>query len=303
MTGAMGTPAACASCGHPLAGENYYCSRCGEEVLDASKLTLRYFLAHTVVHELFSLDGKIWRTLRLLLFRPGFLALEYAAGRRRPYIGPVRVLIVAIIVYVLATQSGVGFTLDLGPLKLSMAPAPMSPGRSIGATMQSVDRFGILESMFTERFGPVAAASDETRTRFNRTLNGFATPLSFATVLLVALALHACFHRRRPLLVEHAVFSMHYYSFVLLSLLLVVLIMRLRLFPGIAFPIALILSVVVWQFVYLTIGVRRFYFADSQRRLRAWAASAVIAVAVNLLNSLFITAIQFAGGAYAIARL
>src|SRR5262245_34443202 len=171
MTDVLETPSVCASCARPLTGENY-CSHCGEEIFDASKLTLRYFLTHAVLQEFLNVDGKIWRTLKLLLFRPGFLALEYAAGRRRPYVGPVRVLIVAIIVYVLATQSGIGFTLGVGSLKLSTAPAPMSPGRSIEATLEAVDRFGILEGMFTERFGPVAEASDETRTQFNRMLNG-----------------------------------------------------------------------------------------------------------------------------------
>jgi uncharacterized protein DUF3667 len=296
------TPEVCPSCGRRLAGESY-CSSCGEEVLDPRKLTLRYFLTNTVLHEILNVDGKIWRTLKFLLFRPGFLALEYAAGRRRPYVGPVRVLIVTVIAYVLATQNGIGFTLGVGPLKLSVAPAPMSPGRSIEATVEQADRFGILERMFTERFGPVANASDEVRARFNRSLDGFATPLSFTTVLLVALALYACLHRRRALLVEHAVFSMHYYSFVLLSLLLVVLIMRLRVLPNFATTIALLLFVMGWQFVYLAIGVRRFYFGDSERRLLAWLGSVSIAVLVYLLNSLFITAIQFAGGAYAIARL
>jgi hypothetical protein len=59
----------------------------------------------------------------------------------------------------------------------------------------------------------------------------------------------------------------------------------------------------VWQFVYLAFAVRRFYFASTSRRMLAWAASVGIAVLVYLLNSLYITAIQFASGAYAIARL
>jgi hypothetical protein len=179
----------------------------------------------------------------------------------------------------------------------------MSPTRSLEATLESVDRFGILEGMFTEKVGPVASASEETRARFNRSLDGFATPLSFTTVLLIALTLYALFHRRRPLLVEHAVFSMHNYSFELLSLLFVVLVMRLRLTTSFAFAIALLLSVMVWQFVYLAFAVRRFYFASTSRRMLAWAASVGIAVLVYLLNSLYITAIQFASGAYAIARL
>jgi hypothetical protein len=300
MTDAGGAPELCASCGNAVAGS--YCSNCGEEVLDPSKLTLRHFLSHTVLHELLNLDGKIWRTLRQLLFRPAFLAIEYAAGRRRPYVNPLRVLLVTIVVYVLATQSGTSFTLTIGPIKLGTAPAAMSPGRSIEATLEQADRFGILEGMFARRFGPVADASDDVRARFNRVLNGFATPLSFATVLLVALTLYAFFHRRRPLLVEHAVFSMHYYSFVLLSLLLVVLVMKPRLSPAVV-TLALLLSVQIWQFVYLAFGIRRFYFAHGPRPWLAWVASSALAVLIYLLNSLYLTVVQFVGAAFAIAQL
>src|SRR5262245_52905211 len=112
MTEAVRTPTSCASCGRAVDGA--YCPGCGEEVLDPSKLTLRHFLGHTLFNELFNFDGKIWRTLRLLLFRPGFLSLEYSAGRRRPYVNPLRVLIVTLVVYVLATsQNGTGFTLGI----------------------------------------------------------------------------------------------------------------------------------------------------------------------------------------------
>jgi len=289
----------CPSCGQPLAGR--YCSSCGEQAFDASKLTVWHFLTHTVLQEVFNFDGKIWRTLGLLLFRPGFLALEYAAGRRRPYVNPLRILIVTIVLYVLATQGGIGFTLGGGELRVSMAPAPMSPSRSIEATLQQVDRFGILRGMFAQRFGSPENASTEIRDRFNRALNGFATPLSFTTVLFVALTLYVFFHWRRPLLVEHAVFSMHYYSFVLSSLLFVLLPMRL----GIRgyFILAAIPLVSLWQLVYLAIAIRRFYFSAGSNRPLAWTASTMIAPVVYLLNPLYLTAIQFAGGAYAVWRL
>jgi hypothetical protein len=301
MTDAVETSAVCASCGHPLAGE--YCSRCGERALDPRKQTLRYFLAHTVVHELLSFDAKIWRTLRMLVFRPGFLALEYAAGRRRAYVNPVRVLLVAIIVYVLA-QGGTGFTLNVGAERLAIAPAPVAPERSIGATFDQIDRFGILERMFVTRFGAPESASDELRSRLNRTLNIFSTPLSFTAVFLVALTLYACFHRRRPLLVEHLVLSMHYYSFALLTWLLAMLAFRLRLGRiSMTALLAVVPLVMLWQIVYLASALRRFYFAADQGRLVPWTVAAVLAPIVFLLNSLFITVLQFAGAAFAIARL
>lgn len=40
-----------------------------------------------------ALDGRLWRTLLALLFRPGFLTREYFAGRRRRYIRPARLFL------------------------------------------------------------------------------------------------------------------------------------------------------------------------------------------------------------------
>src|SRR5205809_6737743 len=87
----------CASCSQPLTGR--FCSNCGEEAHDPTSLTVRHFLTHTLAHETLHIDGKIWRTLRLLFFKPGFLAAEYAAGRRRPYVNPVRIFLIAIVAY------------------------------------------------------------------------------------------------------------------------------------------------------------------------------------------------------------
>jgi hypothetical protein len=41
-----------------------------------------------------ALDGRMWRTLIGLFFRPGFLSREYFAGRRRRYIRPARLFLV-----------------------------------------------------------------------------------------------------------------------------------------------------------------------------------------------------------------
>jgi hypothetical protein len=44
-----------------------------------------------------ALDGRLWRTMSALLFRPGFLTREYFAGRRRRYIRPARLFLVLSI--------------------------------------------------------------------------------------------------------------------------------------------------------------------------------------------------------------
>jgi predicted nucleic acid-binding Zn ribbon protein len=48
----------CANCGAPLAGQ--YCSRCGQEILDAHKLTVRHSVFVTAVQLLGALIA-VWR--------------------------------------------------------------------------------------------------------------------------------------------------------------------------------------------------------------------------------------------------
>src|SRR5258705_4238775 len=108
----------CVSCDALLSGP--YCSQCGERALEPEALTLRHFLVHTVAHELLHVDGALWRTLRLLFVRPGRLSLEYSAGRRRPYINPFRLLLIAIVVHALMTSFGFEVTLNFGPVTVSM---------------------------------------------------------------------------------------------------------------------------------------------------------------------------------------
>jgi hypothetical protein len=120
---------------------------------------------------------------------------------------------------------------------------------------------------------------------------------------VAALVLYGFFHRRRPLLVEHMAFSMQYYSAVLLWLLVPVLVFKLNLLAiSMAFLVTLPI-VLIWHVVYLTIAIRRFNFSAGRAGAIAWIVSAFVAVVVYVLNSVFITAVQFAGAAFAIARL
>jgi hypothetical protein len=56
-----------------------------------------------VAAEVGNLDGRIPRSIAFLLTRPGFLTAEYLAGRRRGYVGPFKLFIVAYGTVLLAT--------------------------------------------------------------------------------------------------------------------------------------------------------------------------------------------------------
>jgi len=290
----------CASCGEPSDGR--YCPKCGEERLDPHKLTLWYFVSHTLVSEVADLDGKILRTLRLLLFRPGFLALEYSAGRRKPYVQPLRVLLTAIVVYALSTHGSVGFTLSLPShpdFKLTTVPAPFPAEKSIGASLYQIDRFQVLTRMYESKQGPVDRAPADVQQRFSGTLNAASTLLTFISIALFATVLYAFFHRRRQLFIENVVFSMLYLSFMLFSLLPVVFVAKSRVT---LLLLVSLLVVQVWHVVYLAVALRRFYLPDGPKVI-AWPAAGTFAVLLYVLNSFFITAVQFTAGAVAIWML
>src|SRR6187399_1170117 len=113
-----------------------YCAHCGEEVVDPHALTVRHFVGHTLAHEALHLDGKIWRTLRYLFFRPGLLTAEYCAGRRRLYVNPVRIFITAILAFALLSPAGNRqFTVGIHDLRLNIAPTRIAEGSSIEGTV------------------------------------------------------------------------------------------------------------------------------------------------------------------------
>jgi hypothetical protein len=81
---------ACRNCGAPAPGA--FCPACGQETrieLPTARVFLREAMGRYV-----ALDGRLWRTLAALLFRPGFLTREYFAGRRKRYIRPARIFLV-----------------------------------------------------------------------------------------------------------------------------------------------------------------------------------------------------------------
>jgi Protein of unknown function (DUF3667) len=297
--------AACASCARPLAGR--YCSHCGEEAVEPHTLTVRHFVAHTLAHETLHLDGKIWRTLRYLILRPGFLTKEYCAGRRRLYVNPVRIFITAVIAYTLLAPGSGNRQFTVGPnpdLRLNIAPARISEGSSIESTVQLIDRFGLLTEYVVPALKPADLTSAEAQDKFHSQLHAFAQPLSFSNVLLLTLVCFAFFHRRQPLLVAHGVFSMHFMSFVLFSTLLMLWLPLRKLGQvHIAFSLGVVLAGILAQFVYLAVAIRRFYLANDRRRFVPGLVATASGILIYLLNSAFVTGIQMLGAALALWRV
>ncbi|MCP1376138.1 DUF3667 domain-containing protein [Dyella lutea] len=80
----------CANCGTVMEGE--FCHHCGQSVHSVLKPV--HHMLEDGLDMFLHVDGRILHTLPPLVTRPGFLTLEYFAGRRQRYVAPFRLMFV-----------------------------------------------------------------------------------------------------------------------------------------------------------------------------------------------------------------
>jgi Protein of unknown function (DUF3667) len=83
--------AACLNCGTALIGT--HCHACGQAA-HVHKTLGAFF--HDLLHGVFHFEGKIWRTLPMLAWRPGRLTREYIDGRRASYVSPIALFLFSV---------------------------------------------------------------------------------------------------------------------------------------------------------------------------------------------------------------
>lgn len=91
----------CNNCHVPLQGP--FCHRCGQP----SRHFIRFFpvVVNEIMVDSLGIDGRFWRTLLALLFRPGRLTLDYLSGRRVHYSPPIRLyLFSSLLAFLIITN-------------------------------------------------------------------------------------------------------------------------------------------------------------------------------------------------------
>ena len=219
-----------------------------------------------------ALDGRLWRTLGPLLFHPGFLTREYFAGRRRRYIRPARLFLVASLLLFAALRIVVELSevdlVHVDPPAKSAAPAkdgkpPEAPkagdeaawlhfgdqadielnGLELPTLKKRIARFNRLSSTEKEaqivdgvfRYGPYAM---------------FVLLPAFALLLKLVYLGPRRRHPRRPRFYsEHIVFAAHNHSF-----LFVAIVAATAINVGV-----LRAAVIFWMLVYMLWSLRVVY--------------------------------------------
>lgn len=81
----------CLNCGAALDGP--YCRQCGQKAHVHRSVGA---IAHDLVHGILHLDGKFWRTLPMLAWRPGELTRRYVHGERAKFVSPMAMFLFSV---------------------------------------------------------------------------------------------------------------------------------------------------------------------------------------------------------------
>ena len=216
---------ACRNCGAILAGA--YCSSCGQKRLDARDNTLAHLLKQAF-HQLTEIDGKLLRSLRLLLLSPGRLSREYMDGRRARYASPLSLFLLANVIYFFApavSDFNLPFVDQVLGAIAQQALDPSAPdyrrdkariahwGGQVHSrwTASLVERKRAARAAVEPGYDLRALARD-----YDAESGVVGKALIIVHVPIIALVLAGVYWRRRRYFVEHFVVALHLFAFLLL---------------------------------------------------------------------------------------
>ena len=147
-----------------------------------------------------NIDGRLIRSLRTLINQPGALTLAYVQGRRKPYLGPIQLFLVANVLF-FAMQS---------MTQTDIAGAPLD------SHLHRQDWSAFAQALVAQRLEAGLTTLDKYTPVFDQAVGLNAKSLIVLMVLPLAMCLPVAFYRERRPFVAHAVFSLHFYAFLLL---------------------------------------------------------------------------------------
>ena len=197
----------CLNCDTSLVGS--YCHACGQHA--HVHRTIGSFF-HDFLHGVFHFEGKIWRTLPLLAWRPGELTRRYIDGQRASFVSPMALFLFSVfLMFAVVNSVGMapisvgsngGFKVEspmkdgLPKLRAELATQQRARAAAVAAGQptgvidaqieQSKDGIRVIGDMQTKGVGPAladAAARDQAKaSNGDKTASGFHVTSNLPTV-------------------------------------------------------------------------------------------------------------------------
>ena len=249
MTTDVAIGAHCQNCGITFSDPNpKFCSHCGQETRE--HLPGFWAFLHEWITHYVALEGKLWRTLLYLFTRPGFLTLEYLAGRRERYIRPFRLYFsISLVFFLVVKIAGIGPEINLTAVNQSQPAFNLSfkQGAEWGwfePLRKSLEARVVDKNAKIQKIGTTDALHELVKSVINT--------LPYALFLFLPIyagILSLVYRNRRRSYGEHLIGTLNTYSAFFMTLLLLALI------PSQTMKLILI----AWAVTHITLELKRVY--------------------------------------------
>lgn len=187
----------CPSCDEIRTGT--YCANCGEKRVSREDRKMRQIIAHGIKMAT-NANGTVFLTLRTLFSRPGRLTADYFRGKRKPYIRPVQLFLVANLLFFLLHPL-------IGSTTLTTA---------LNTHLKYTWHQDIAKAMTEPRLAKRAVSAETYAATFDPAAITQAKSLVILVVPIFSIAVVALYWRHRRNYVVHLIFATHVCTFWLL---------------------------------------------------------------------------------------
>lgn len=200
-------------------------------------------ITHEALHDLIHFDNKLFRTVPALLFKPGKLTLAALKGNDSNYVRPLALFVFVNFLFFILKSPG------LFAYKLSI---------------YANEYKDVIQHELAEKHVSIETLTE----RFNTAMHFEQKEYMVIMVPLFALALQLLFLLRRQHYTRHLVFSLHFYTFFIIFLMVIPLFIRPLMWLGNkGFPALksvntegfLVGTIVTACFIYLILALKQVY--------------------------------------------
>jgi hypothetical protein len=227
----------CRNCGAALQG--VYCHECGQSSAIIRRPTKE--VLDDAMGNILHWDSRLTRTLRLLFFHPGKLALEWIEGRRMRYVPPFRLYIIAsfilfLLVGISARQGSEGYEfVTIGEDSMAEIQESIDEAKANGEWLSGIFLQATLEAL-------------KDPSAYVRKIVSNLPKAAFLFLPIFALLHMGVNFRQGRYYIDYLVFSLHFHAFIF-SLIALTLLMGLISEPLGSFAELLYFSIPVYGLV------------------------------------------------------
>ena len=257
----------CPNCGARVTGK--FCAACGQD--NNVSVVAFHRLVGDFIRDFFNFDSRLFNSIGPLILKPGFLTVEYLAGRRATYLPPVRMTLFLSIIFfgLVALQAGGATqtrTIQTGDKPAAAVPdnrllrLEVDDDDTIELTSAESGWLKTMEDRATHNFRRLGKDGDYQRDMVQQGI-GHLPVMMFLLLPVFAFILKILHVRSGRYYVEHLILSMHIHAFNFLTLAVIV---GLSMIPAVraaslSLPGWLITLWWLWFLLYPWLAMKRVY--------------------------------------------